>query len=468
MNETAPVISPTTADVQSLKDVIRSEKPLSQNLCMEYVRRNGFDIEHVPPSFRSMPVLLAAVGQNGMAIQFFDESDWYGIARPAESEQNGPSTSVSLADGSEAFALEVALIASSQNGGCLRLIPNKLRTKVVVKAGLEQDGWALQYLQPEEISNEIRLVALQQSGYAIRFIEPQDRTPDLCLAAVLNAFPSCKVLTLRDYTQEGSERLQGLILANWAEFVHIQGVTSANEIRQAIEASPFFEAAKVQPSELTNLPRLTLNDLGVLPGTPLQLRNLAGSSQKQEVRFVGSISGQGLFIDLSLNDVVVPIQNGETYIVQGFTGKHSFSFLAEILHAIDAPFACTLLEYPLRVDSARIRSTLRIKSDWPAFLLRPNPKMKNAFLEIPVRLHDLSLKGARVVSDAYIGYIGQKISLKIKADVNSDTVNICLDAEIRHISQKSSSENFYTGIQFSETSLEQKMAINYLMSMQTI
>ena len=442
----------------SLLDVLRSDTPVTQNLCLDFVRRNGLDVAHVPLSFRTMPVLLAAVQQNGLCIQFFSEDDWYGINRSAESAQG---------EGSEAFALEMALIAVSQDGNCLSMIPKKLRTDTVIKAGLEQDGWALQYLQPDEISHDARLVALQQSGFALRFIDSADRTPDLCLTAILNAFPVCKILNLPEYTQEGSERLQGIILANWDEFVQIQGEQLANEIRQSIESSPLFEAAKALPRDLTNLTRLTLNDMGVLPGTPLLIRNLEGNSKQQLVQFIGSILGQGIFIDPLTGASDSGIKNGETYIVQGFTGKHSFSFLAKILHAIDAPFSCTIIEYPLRLDSVRVRSALRVKSDWPAFLLRPNPKIKDAFIENPVRLHDMSLKGARVVSDSYIGYIGQKIQLRIKVQVNGDLVATSVEAEIRHISQQSNSSQFFTGVQFSQTALDQKMAINYLMSMHT-
>jgi hypothetical protein len=82
-------------------------------------------------------------------------------------------------------------------------------------------------------------------------------------------------------------------------------------------------------------------------------------------------------------------------------------------------------------------------------------------------LHDLSLKGARVVSDVYVGYIGQKIILQIKANVDNDLVNTTLEAEVRHISQKNNDPNFYTGVQFGETNLEQKMVITYLMRMQS-
>lgn len=440
------------------ESTLLAEKPLTQIQCLELVRRDGLEIKQVPLAFRTMPVLLAAVRQNASCIEFFDQDDWYGVTRTPDAAPN---------EGSEAFALEMAMIAVSQDGNFLRMIPKKLRNQGVVKAALEQDGWALKYLDPEEISQDARHVALQQSGYALRFIAPADRTPDLCLAALLNAFSSCKVLTLAEYTQPGSERLQGLVLANWEEFVHIQGEPKAHEIRQAIETSPLFEAAKSLPKDLTNLPRLTLNDLGVLPGTPLLIRNIEGNSNQRVVQFIGSILGQGAFID-PLSDGTNPaIENGETYIVQGFTGKHSFSFLAKVLHAIDAPFSCTIMEYPMRVDSVRVRSTLRVKSDWPAFLLRPNPKNKNTFIETPIRLHDLSMKGARVVSDAYVGYIGQKITLQIKANVNSDAVNIVLEAEIRHISQQDSNSSFYTGVQFGETSLEQKMAVCYLMSMQS-
>ena len=468
MNETStPSFAPAgTASIQSLQDLILSKTPLTQNLCLEFVRRNGLDLEHVPPAFRSRPVLLDAVRQNGMSISFFQQGDWNAQNAATESGSGDANTVGSEIDNSDPFALELALCAATQNGSCLGKIPQKLRTVAVIKAGLEQDGWALQFLQPEEITHGIRLVALQQSGYVIRYIEPADRTPDLCLAAILNAFPSCKVLNLNEYIQEGSERLQGMILANWAEFEQIQGLDRAKEIRQVIESSSLFNAAQLQPSELTNLSRLTLNDMVVLPGTPLQIRNLAGNSIKRQVQFIGSVPYQGVLIAPCATDSAPPIEDGDTYIVQGFTGKHSFSFLAKILHAIDTPFTYSLIEYPVRVDSVRVRSALRTKSDWPACVLRPHPKTKNAFIEIAVRIHDLSLKGARVVSDAYIGYIGQQITLHIKAQVNADAINVSVQAAIRHISKQNDSSNFYTGVEFAETSLEGKMAISYLLSTQ--
>jgi hypothetical protein len=161
------------------------------------------------------------------------------------------------------------------------------------------------------------------------------------------------------------------------------------------------------------------------------------------------------------------MENGDTYIIQGFTGTYSFSFLAKVLHALDTPFTYTVIEYPVRVDSVRVRGTLRTKADWPAFILRPHPKTKNAVIEIGVRLHDLSLKGARIVSDTYIGYIGQQVTLHIKAHVDADPVNVCISTMIRHISKQNNNENFYTGVEFTETSLEAKMAISYLLSAQT-
>jgi hypothetical protein len=458
MTHPAPhVPAPAAPANPSVQDLIRAHTPLTQNLCLECVRRDGLDLAHVPPAFRSISVLLAAVRQNAMCVQFFDADDWYGVNRSPES---------SSSERSPEFAQEVALIAATQNGNLLRLIPNELRNTNVVRAALEQDGWVLQYLQPEQINHDMLLTAVQQSGYALRFIAAADRTSELCLAAVLNAFPACVLLHLYDYIQPDSERLQALVLANWDEFVRIQGAAKAQDIRQAIESSASFVAAKLQTGEFTHLPRLTLNDLGVLPGTTLYLRNLVGSNETREVSFIGSALGRGLFIDFHDKNAAAAIQNNETYIVQGFTGQYSFSFLAHIVHAIDAPVACTILEYPMRVDSVRVRGSLRVKSDWPAFLLRPHQKLKNTFIEIPLRLHDLSLKGTRVVSDVYVGFIGQKIMLQIKALVHDELVDITLDAEVRHISQRNNDSRFYTGVQFGETTLAQKMAINYLMSMQ--
>ena len=322
---TAHSTGSTLVAADSLSQILQSGVPLSQSLCLECVRRNGLDLEYVPPTLRSMAVLMAAVRQNAECVRFFDNDDWYGR------------------EGSQPFALDLAMMAVNQNGDLLRLIPQPLRTEVVSRAALEQDGWALQHLQPDQMNHQLRLTAVQQSGYALRFIAAADRTPELCLAALLNAFPACVVLELAQFTQPGSERLQSLVMANWDEFERIIGSAKAQEIRQAISDSGGKQDADTESSEWTHLPRLTLNELGVLPGTPLLLRSIAGESGSREVQFIGSIAGRGVFID-PLHAQTLSLSEDATYIVQGFTGQYSFSVRAKVVHALDTPFSFTILE----------------------------------------------------------------------------------------------------------------------------
>ena len=71
-----------------------------------------------------------------------------------------------------------ALAAVNQDGWALKYVQNQ--TEEICLAAVNQDGYALQYVQNQ--TEEICLAAVNESGYALRFV--QNQTEAICLAAV--------------------------------------------------------------------------------------------------------------------------------------------------------------------------------------------------------------------------------------------------------------------------------------------
>ena len=51
-------------------------------------------------------------------------------------------------------------------------------------AAVKNDGYALEYVSPENQTQEICLAAVKQDGYALRYVSPENQTPEICLVAV--------------------------------------------------------------------------------------------------------------------------------------------------------------------------------------------------------------------------------------------------------------------------------------------
>ena len=462
-----------------IKDALRNRTPLTQDIYLDAVHLNGLDLCNVPALHRNPSVLLGAVRQNAMALQFFNEADFHpsrtnpaydthadlafatDIALSAVS-QNG--LSIQFLDDAQRTP-DILLAAAKQDGYSLRIIPKRLRSRAINIAAVEQDGWSIQFLTPEEIDHDIRLAAVQQSGYAIKFIEPTDRAPDLCLAAMLNAFAACRSLTTREYAQPGSAKLHELLQNNWDHFTHIVGKNRSADVKQAIlSTNPLFTTSGNKASKPgdTAVAHPHLFELRILPGMSLQMRKHSSDSLKRHVQFIGSVHGKGIMIAPRHSEPIFSPDADELYVFQGFTGKHAFSFSARAIQTFDKPIAYTLIEYPQRVDSELIRQEVRHKASCPAFVILPDENQPDLIREHNVTLHDLSLNGAKVVSEKSFGLVGDTITLHIAEKVHDEAINIYLHADIRHISNLGIDNLTHTGLRFRETTLQDKLLISYL------
>lgn len=85
----------------------------------------------------------------------------------------------------EERTLLLSMAALRAYGGNLCEVPENFRTAEVIMAALENNGLALEYVNPEKMTNRIIDTALLNShGEAIKFIPEENRTREICMAAV--------------------------------------------------------------------------------------------------------------------------------------------------------------------------------------------------------------------------------------------------------------------------------------------
>ncbi len=126
-------------------------------------------------------------------------------------------------------------------------------------------------------------------------------------------------------------------------------------------------------------------------------------------------------------------------------GKNAFSFHSEIMEFGDKANNQFLIKPPTGVESRTTRSGHRVPI--PPELCLTMTDGENAF---PVKMRDLSEKGACLVSNSRLGCIGETFSIELHPSPSSDIVK--LSCEIRYIrkdlSNDSSVSTYCHGIKF--------------------
>ena len=49
---------------------------------------------------------------------------------------------------------------------------------------VKQNGWKIQYIPEDKLTEELCLTAVKQNGYAIKFIRKDKRTEEICIIAI--------------------------------------------------------------------------------------------------------------------------------------------------------------------------------------------------------------------------------------------------------------------------------------------
>lgn len=133
----------------------------STEVLLKRVARDGMLLEHIEPERRRQEreVCLAAVRQNGLALQFVPYL---------------------MRDAQMCAAAELA----KSRGQMLRFMPVEHILPSYCVVAVSADGYALHHVPRAMVTPELCLMAVKVSGRALAYVPPDMRTAELCLAAV--------------------------------------------------------------------------------------------------------------------------------------------------------------------------------------------------------------------------------------------------------------------------------------------
>lgn len=126
------------------------------------------------------------------------------------------------------------------------------------------------------------------------------------------------------------------------------------------------------------------------------------------------------------NPMPVNVKAEKDVIIRYYNGQNAFTFHSEIMEFTDKGDNQFLIKSPTRVDFKMTRREHRIATLPELYLTMTDGE--NAF---PVKVLDLSQKGACLVSNSRLGTIGETFSIELHPNPSSDVVK--LSCEIRYI-----------------------------------
>jgi len=196
----------------------------------------------------------------------------------------------------------------------------------------------------------------------------------------------------------------------------------------------------------------TLDQLQLHVGDRLQLEMLSEGARAQHFTLlIGYVPGHSVLVRTPLvQNIPVPIREGEPVLVRSFSGRHASSFESTVTRVCRAPFPYLHLAYPQTVRQTQVRGALRVRVNLAGTAL--NPGYVDSDLPNPITIADLSVSGAQLESHAELGETGGKVELAFKFLVqpNNYEVRLTTSAEIQSVrkSRKANEDTFLHGVSF--------------------
>ena len=208
---------------------------------------------------------------------------------------------------------------------------------------------------------------------------------------------------------------------------------------------------------------IEFDDLKLLPGTKLDLRSEQYKLLKGTSSFIGHLKQKSLIVSTPMSQGrPIACKAGNQVVIRLFVNhlNCACAFRAEILHVGSVPYPHLFLSIPDKMEIGEVRSSVRAMTSLPCFVTSSSPyrneKMKST-------INNLSIDGAKLNSEEFLGDPEEKIFFKAKIKVLDLEEVIEINAVIR--SMTGDKNQFSYGIQFLDVDSSTKLLIYaYVMS----
>jgi len=193
-------------------------------------------------------------------------------------------------------------------------------------------------------------------------------------------------------------------------------------------------------------------------GSRLQLQTSTEQNPERHMaKYLGHIKGVSLLVTTPVVDEkVLFIREGQTFIVRAFTGKTAFGFTSSVIRVCNAPTPYLHLSYPKQLQGVEIRSVKRL----PVNMIATVQKIEEAVAEeeapsLPCLIINVSPSGALIAAAQPLGKINDTLLIAFRIKIGPIDGYIETQGIIRSITpvDDNSSENKYNmhhGMQFKE------------------
>ncbi|WP_027328643.1 flagellar brake protein [Marinimicrobium agarilyticum] len=209
---------------------------------------------------------------------------------------------------------------------------------------------------------------------------------------------------------------------------------------------------------------MNFEDLKLRPGYPLQLQvqTDSGMSDRYPSRFIGAVPGRALMITVPrINGRFLRLRPGQQVVARMMVSSGVGVFTCTVETQATDPYPLLHLDYPEEVGFKGIRQSARVEVDLPVIALNQSSLETN---ELPARIVDISLSGARLELDRLLGEIGDKVTLTGQVDVAGLHRDLRLEAVIRSRVERSTQElkqkmPVVYGMEFADTDDTQRLTL---------
>jgi c-di-GMP-binding flagellar brake protein YcgR len=200
--------------------------------------------------------------------------------------------------------------------------------------------------------------------------------------------------------------------------------------------------------------RSTLDQLQLHIGDRLQLELLTDSTRSHYYTLlVGYVPGHSVLLRTPVvQNLPIPVREGEPVLVRSFTGRHASTFETTVLKVSRTPFPYLHLAYPQSVQQTQVRGAVRVRANLVGTAF--NAERGDNELPVPINIADLSVSGALLEAGSLLGNAGGKIELAFRFLVqpNNYEVRLTTGAEVQSVrmarQKHGSDEVFVHGVRF--------------------
>ena len=170
-------------------------------------------------------------------------------------------------------------------------------------------------------------------------------------------------------------------------------------------------------------------DLGI--GDALQLQDPSADKLRYYAKLLGLMNKEGIIVSHpEKDDDLLPIEDGKSLLVRGFSGRKTYEFNANVLASSTTPYPHLHLTFPKKVECMTMRGALRIKPKSLSGWIEPSGERANT-LKMPMIIVDMSTSGARVHSKQQFGNIGDGIKVMFRLPIDGEPQLFVIPAIIR-------------------------------------